>query len=243
MCGGIPYYSEIVSSKGSRKGLIFLGLITAAIVWCGFDLYVPKTRDIRDFDPAEMARLDNDMWRSYYEKKPLKLYFQLAELLRSQYHFPFLKSHVVAFSASKAAFVFKEGKTRADYMKALPDLVEYFAAIRKISRTPFDPRQAAKLELEWWIIHRDRAHSKPGDLDRSLAKAAAAVYNLPADKMMDYGRFRADAMTLRDSKGSGISEKDWDKIGELLHESWTALWKALHNPALSSAPASARFLD
>ena len=80
--------------------VVSVGTMAVLLGWCTLDLYIPHSTDIRQFNPSEVARLDNAMWRSYYDKKPLKLYTQLAELLRSQYQFPFLKSYVVAFSAS-----------------------------------------------------------------------------------------------------------------------------------------------
>src|SRR5512144_2369824 len=105
-----------------RKRWIILGLLTALIVWVVVDLSTVRKIDIRDFDPDEVARLDNAMWRSYYAKEPVRMFSQLAELLRSQYHFPWLKSHLVAYHAARAAFVFKSGSAKTDYLRAMPDL-------------------------------------------------------------------------------------------------------------------------
>ncbi len=44
------------------------------------------------------------------------------------------------YYAANAAFVFKQGKQRADYEKALPDLVKFYRAIRQMSDIPFDCR-------------------------------------------------------------------------------------------------------
>src|SRR3712207_8222974 len=49
-------------------------------------------------------------------------------------------------SAAKSAFVFKDGKTREDYEKALPDLEKFYAEIRDISTTDFDVQRAARSE-------------------------------------------------------------------------------------------------
>src|SRR5258708_33865337 len=80
------------------------------------------------------------MWRSYYEKQRLRLFNQLSELLRTQYHMPLVRSNATAYYAANAAFVFKQGKQRADYEKALPDLVKFYRAIRQMSDIPFDCR-------------------------------------------------------------------------------------------------------
>src|SRR5262245_47534182 len=136
-----------------RRGLILLAVL-ALLVWSGFDLFGPRRADIRVFDPVEVARLDTAMWRSYSERRPVALFLQLDELMREQFHFPWLRSYVAAGRATRAAFVFKDGHDRAEYRRALPDLVAYYRAIRGISATPFDVASAARLELEWWIVHR-----------------------------------------------------------------------------------------
>src|SRR2546423_3506965 len=97
-------------------------LIAALAIWIAIDLNRPYKVDIRAFDADEVARLDTAMWRSYYSRKRLKLFKELGELLDSQFHFPFWRRQLVAYRAAKAAFVFKDGKTREDYEKALPDL-------------------------------------------------------------------------------------------------------------------------
>jgi len=63
-------------------------MVAALIVWVGFDLYGRRTSPLRDFDPDEVARLETAMWRSYYEKQQVRLFNQLAELLRKQYNMP-----------------------------------------------------------------------------------------------------------------------------------------------------------
>jgi len=212
-----------------KRWLIVVAIITVLLLWAGLDLFGPRRADIRRFDPNKVAHLDTVMWRSNYDRKPRDLFFQLAELMRSQFHFPLLRSNEVAAHAAKAAFVFKDGHNRADYEKALPDLVRYFQAIREISTTPFDVQRAAKLELEWWIVHRERGKHAGGDLPRALAEAASELYQVPADKLMEYGRYRTDAMKIRDTKAAagGVTEDDWRQIETDLQASWQSLSQAI----------------
>jgi hypothetical protein len=218
---------------GKRSRMIWgiFAVLALALAWLGYDLYGPRSSKLRDFDPNEIARLETGMWRSYYAKDRVKLFNQLAELLRSQYQMPFATSNAVAYQAAKAAFAFKEGKKRADYEKALPHLVKLYQAIRDGSDTPFNVEKAARLELEWWIAHRQRARLDPGDLDRALAELPAEIYQMPVEKMMEHARLRAEAMTIRDKKAEagGVTEEDWKKIEELLLASWQSLWKAVNS--------------
>ncbi len=206
-----------------------LGLFLAVCGWAAWDLWWPRHADMRAFDADEVARLDTAMWRSYYARERLTLFLQLGELLRKQYRLPFLRSQVTAYHAARAAFVFKDGKQRADYEKALPDLVLFYSDLRKVGNIDFDVNRAAKLELEWWIVHRERKTHPPRDLDRALAATAGEIYQQPADAFGEHARLRAQAMLIRDEKAEsgGVSEEDWKEIDRLLHESWRSLGRAV----------------
>ena len=208
-----------------RKILPILLLLLAA--WITADLIVPVKTDIRQFDPQVVAHLDTEMWRSYYDRKPLKLFFQLGALMRRQFHAPFWRSQLIAFHAAKAAFVFKKGKERADYEKALPNLEKYYTFIHNMSTTNFDVQAAARLELKWWIVHRQRAQQQGGDLEKALAESAAVIYEIAPEKLDAYAKYRAEAMQIRDNEQEkdGVSEAEWLQISNLLNQSW----RALHN--------------
>ncbi len=214
-----------------KKRWVALAIFVVLLAWIAYDLYGPRATSMRSFDPNEVARLETAMWRSYYARERARLFTELSELLRTQYNLPYVRSNVVAYSAAKAAFVFKDGRSRADYEKALPDLRSFYTEIQKVSDIKFNVERAAQLELEWWIIHRERKSHKPGDLDRSLADLPAELYGIPAEALMEHARLRAEAMTIRDDKAEagGVTEEDWAKIDQLLHASWQSLWKAVNS--------------
>lgn len=212
-----------------RITLVVAALLGAVAVWIAVDLYRPLKVNIRDFDADEVARLDTAMWRSYYSRERFQMYRELTELLATQYKFPFWRRQLVAFHAAKAAFVFKDGKSRADYEKALPDLVKFYDEIRDISTTDFDANRAAQLELEWWIVHRQRDQYNEGDLARALAATSGAIYQMPVERFAEHGELRAKAMEIRDRKAEsgGVTEEDWQNIDRLLHLSWSSLHDAV----------------
>ncbi|HEX8499465.1 MAG TPA: hypothetical protein VF659_02650 [Pyrinomonadaceae bacterium] len=207
------------------------GLALLLAAWVAFDLYRPVRSSVREFDADEVARLETAMWRSYYSRQRVKLFGQMAELLRTQYRLPFWRSNAVAYRAAKAAFVFKDGRGRADYERALPDLVSFYGSLRAVADTDFDVGRAARLELEWWIVHRERRRHAPGDLDRALADLQAELYRVPAARLAEHARLRAEAMEIRDTKAErgGVTEEDWRRIDELLHGSWRSLHSAVNS--------------
>ena len=216
-----------------RRRLFLLGLACLLVIlssWAAVDLFSRRARSLRDFNPSEVARLDTAMWRSYYAKQRLPLFFQLTELLRKEYHLPWLRSQWVAYQAAKAAFVFKQGRSRNDYEKALPHLRGFYSAISAISDDPFDINRAAELELEWWIVHRERERHSPENLPRLLAQTSAVMYHMPYEPLLEHGKLRAEAMRIRDNQAAagGVTEQDWSQIGRLLERSWRSLWQAVN---------------
>lgn len=118
-----------IAQATERAFILGLGaILIGAVVWLAIDLFGFGLRpsDLREFDPEAVAQSETDMWRSYYDRRQLVLFFQLAKALRTQYHVPFLSSNAIAFRGAKAAFIFKDGKNRTDYERALPDLFRYY---------------------------------------------------------------------------------------------------------------------
>jgi hypothetical protein len=141
-------------------------------------------------------------------------------LLRAEYHLPFLRSHLAAWCVARAGSVFAKGDER----RARRYLGRYFVILRNVSKTAFDPILASRLELKCWIAWRGRSSLPAGDLERSIAAVAAELYQVPADRLANYARWRTGAILLRDT------QPDWKKIGDLLYASEQELHKGVNQP-------------
>jgi hypothetical protein len=173
-----------------------------------------------------VARLETAMWRSYYDRRRLPLFGQLVALLQGQFHLQPLRAVTLAGLAARAAAVFQVGASHADYRRALPYLERYYTGIRAVGEVPFDPARAARLELAWWIVHREVDDHPPGDLEAALADLAAELYQVPAERLWTHASRRAEAMAIRDRTSRrpvGVLEDDWDRIEAVLWVAWKAL--------------------
>lgn len=209
-----------------RRVLKIAAIMLATLaIWIAVDFADSSRHDLRRFDGREVARLETTMWRSYYAHQPVKIFRDMVTLLRNQYHLNFWRSVMAAYRAAHAAYIFQPGHERADYLRALPDIEAYYKLILDSSTTRFDVDSVSKAELEWWIIHRQRAQHAPGDLANSLAELQARIYGEPASRFREHAETRAEAMLFRDERAlaNDVSEDDWRKIGELLDKSWMAL--------------------
>ncbi|CDY74356.1 hypothetical protein BGLT_00643 [Caballeronia glathei] len=206
------------------------------VAYAAADIFWPLKRDASRFDPVAMGTLEAGMWRSYYDHQPLALFSDLAQTLRTQYGFPFLRSYVGAYFAASAAFTFKDGKSRSDYERALPELRTYFRMIRNTVAPKFDADRAATLELAWWVVHREHERHSADTLARACAEAASAVYLVPVEATLAHGRLRAHAMLIRDARAEhdAMSESEWGHIELLLQQSYRSLCVAVSRDAARS---------
>lgn len=207
---------------------IILPLLTLLGIWIATDLWIPRHHDLRQFNPAAIGILESKMWRSYYEKKPLLLFWQSAQLFRQQLKAPFWRSFKIAYHAAKAAFIFKNGTNREDYNLALPKLQAFYREVARLSNRPLEVNRAAQQELEWWIIRRYREEHSPKEWAKLQAQVAGEIYRVDSALCETYGELRTEAMLYRDELGEKIGERDWDKIEKMLINAWGVLKKDIH---------------
>jgi hypothetical protein len=213
-----------------RRILAIAGLLVLLLcAWILLSLTNHSRRDLRRFDGREVGRLETAMWRSYYDHRDVRLFGELISLLRQQYHLPFWRATAGAYHAARAAVVFQRGHGRPEFMLALPDIEHFYTLIRENSSTSFDVKKVSALELEWWIVHRERAHRNPADLVNALAALQAEIYHVPAARFAEHAKARADAMLIRDAQAEagGVSQADWSCIEALLERSWVSLQNAV----------------
>lgn len=213
-------------AKISSRKLIILPVVLLLSAWIAFDVFAPHVASLRHFDPVAVGQLDASMWRSYYERRRVRLFWQLAQATREQFHAPFWRSLLIAYRGAKAAFLFKEGENREDYAKALPLLEAYFRSLNALNDEPFDADKVAKNELEWWIVRREPNHGK-GEWERLITEVAAEMYHVPPERLAGYARLRVEAMNFRDERRESVSEESWTEITRLLEASWTSLHQAI----------------
>jgi hypothetical protein len=207
-----------------------IGLFTILFLWIALDLSITRTVNLRQFDAAAMAKLETDMWRAYYDKKAATLYWRLVETLRKQSGLPFWQANLNAYRAARAAMLFKKGKSRNDYNLALPHLESYFRSLAQSGQLTIDSSQVAQLELEWWIVHRERNTYGKEKLITAIADATGAFYGVQPIALQEYASARAEAMLQRDDRAQvgNMNEADWQEIEAKLVTSYRALHKALN---------------
>jgi hypothetical protein len=180
------------------------------------------------FDADRVAWLETRMWEAYYAKQDLRLFVLLVRLVARQFGLPWHRALAVALMLTRPAMRF--ARTRTDYEAVIPDIAAAYARIAAECSTPFDPQTVAERELRWWIVHRHPADAGEDGLTEAIAELYAAIYRLPAARVREAARLRAEAAlrcdTGRDAEGvRGASY--WPTVGDLLKRSYRALSAAV----------------
>lgn len=203
-----------------RPGVIWL----AALIVLGLAAYIfwPRSAHLREFDADGVARLETRMWRSYYDHRYLALLLDLYALSRDHFGFSPADSLAIAWYAARAARTFQPTRSRAEAQKALPLLERYYTVIRAHAGETFDVHEAARTELDWWQLRRER--SGPAEYGRVIAQVTTLVFHTDNADVGRAGRLRAEMMTYRDEHGdASMRESDWDHIERELALSYRAL--------------------
>jgi len=184
--------------------------------------------NLRQFDYKKIARLDTDMWRSYYNHQFIKMFVQLLQVMRTQLHLNWFRTYRLAWYSAWAATSYRLRKGHENYPRVLKNLVKFYKIISDNCSEPFDYRRAAELELEWWDIHRYPTKYKKS-LEQSLADTQAVIYNTSSVKFRDYAHNRAVAMLLPNHEGDKqVNPPNWEKVHKLVLKSWQSLHAAVH---------------
>jgi hypothetical protein len=197
-----------VSAQSDRQSY----KIAIALLVVGGVLYatVPRSSDLRAFDPQSMARRETTVWRHYHDQHYLRLFWDLYRSSRSEFRFSPLDSFRIAFSATHAARLFQPTKSRDEAAVALPPLEVYYGLLRKGAPTDFDPAKAAQLELDWWQARRENV--PPADYGKTIAENTSLIYGAANPAISESGMLRAEAMAYRDARSGKMSDGDWRAV-------------------------------
>ena len=180
-------------------------------------------RDLRNFDPDVLARLDADMWVAYYHHRFFRLFVLLLQLNYTHFRPSLLLTVRGAYHSAAAAVVFRRTKGNEDTRWVLKHLAQFYELLSVRSVRRFDYQKAAELELAWWLVDRYKTTRAV-----ALAEGMAAVYNVPAVRLRTYGEKRAAAMELLgDYHHDTTVAVDWGRLRQLLGASYAGLHAAV----------------
>jgi len=193
---------------------------------------------MREFDPVRLADLELRMWQAYYAKERVRLFALLVTMLHAQYHYSWATATREGFHLARAAATFGDAKCGGDGGRPDPcrppspildDLTTAYGMARSWLDARFDPSAVARAELAWWVARRVPGRNSAEQVGALMADEYALLYETSRAKVAPSALLRAQAAKLRDEQAA---RPDWDRIGDLLRQSYYELRVALATEAV-----------
>lgn len=180
------------------------------------------------FDPKVIASIEVKIWKLYYKRSYVKLFFLFISLIKNTFHLSYLVALRLAYHLTVAIFLFKYKEGQENKKMILYYLENFYRLINKHIQEKFDHKKVAVYEMEWWFVDRypDEYTISRRDAIRNAVLALYGVNYLDnPKKFQDYAHYRALAMELHDEAQKAHQETNWVKVSELLFKSF----QSLHN--------------
>jgi hypothetical protein len=152
----------------------------------------------RLFDPARMADLECRAWVGYYGRDWAGVLRASVGLIRTGFGMSWPRTLQGAWLVLRAIQLWAPADNDPDGARRC--MQRFYGLVRSAYGLPGDIAEAARLEVEWWRVHRESQHgSGPADaLVDALARLYAFLYQAPHGAVRPAAAHRAHAMHLSD---------------------------------------------
>jgi hypothetical protein len=197
---------------------------------------------LRSFDPARVADLEFRAWVGYYLRDWPGVLRASIGLVREGFGMDWVRTLHGAWLVLRANQLWAPEDNDPDGARRC---MRRFYGLLKISYgQPGDVAEAARLEVDWWRVHRERQHTvqptrgqptggdRPDELVGALTRLYAFLYDEPEAAVRPAALYRTEAMDLSDQwVGEGRRPDSPLLAGEhaALVRSYAALLAAVHH--------------
>jgi hypothetical protein len=153
---------------------------------------------IRHFDPSKIAHYEKENYVAYYQKDWLKLLRVSVGLVRESFGLSWLQAVFGAYLVARAEIAFAPFP-KNDVPLAEAYMTRFYRFIKNIHHEDFDMSRAAKLEVNWWSVHRKLfGNADNQELVDALTGLYAEAYGVDPAKVKSAARDRAQGMLYSD---------------------------------------------
>ena len=187
---------------------------------------------IRNFDPRKIAHYEKENYVAYYQKDWLRLLRVSISLVKESFGLSWLQAAYGAYLVARAEIAFAPFPDN-DIPKAEAYMTRFYQFIKNLHREDFDVRRAARLEVNWWSVHRKLfGNAGNQELVEALTDLYAEAYDIEPAKMQVSARQRAQGMLYSDLWVNAGKPADSPLIAQeedALLQSYTSLKEAIRS--------------
>lgn len=151
---------------------------------------------VRDFDPVVLGSTECDAWAAYYRREWRPFLVSAVRMVRVGFGMNWLRT------VSGAWWVLRANQVWAPYPRNDPAAARafmrrFYALVLGSGQLRIDPTEAARLEVEWWRVHRLRQRENQfseDDLTEALVDLYSYVYGTGREVVREAARHRVLAM-------------------------------------------------
>jgi len=196
---------------------------------------------LRSFDPARVADLEFRAWVGYYLRDWPGVLRASIGLVRAGFGMDWARTLHGAWLVLRANQLWAPEDNDPDGARRC---MRRFYGLLKISYgQPGDVAEAARLEVDWWRVHRERQHAAqpmggqstggdPGELAGALTRLYTFLYDEPEAAVRPAAVYRTEAMDLSDQWVAEGCRPDSPLLARehaALVRSYAALLAAVHH--------------
>jgi hypothetical protein len=155
--------------------------------------------NVRDFDPVRLGNAETDAWVGYYRRKWGSVLLSFLTMVRTGFGLNWLDTvrgawWVLRANQAWAPFPDNDPDTARAYMR------KFYRLVKRRNHEAFDADEAARLDVEWWRVHRAMQHEgAPFDaLVDAVAALYAHVYGISPGAVRDAAVGRSEGMVISD---------------------------------------------
>ena len=194
---------------------------------------------IRNFDPRKVAHYEKENYVAYYQKEWLKLFRVSVAMVREAFALSWLQAIYAAYLVARAEMAAAPFPNN-DIPRAETYMRRFYQFIKNVHNEDFDPAQAAKLDVNWWVIHRRLfGNAENQELVDAVACLYEHVYGGTSEKLKEAAYQRVMGMLYSDrwvNQGKPANSPLLIQEEQALYQGYKALKEAIngHDPRRTS---------
>ena len=165
---------------------------------------IPPTSPLRSFDPRLVGTLECQTWVSYYRREWWTFLRAAVRVVRHAFGLGPARTVLGAW------WVLRANQVWAPYPDNDPEAARcfmrhFYALVARAHEEDFDVAEAARLEVEWWRVHRILQHAEAPPAPDAIEELIAALqalyahtYGVSPEAVRTAAEQRAEAMRLSD---------------------------------------------
>ena len=189
----------------------------------------------RAFDPRLVGSLETTTWVTYYRREWIPFLRAAVRVTRHAFGLPWPQTLLGAWLVLRANQLWAPFPDN-DPDGARREMQRFYELVKRGHSETFDPVIAARLEVDWWRVHRDQQHNgRAADGDGPLVDALAALYayvfSVEEAAVRPAGEQRAEAMRYSDRwvrEGCSMASPLIELERAALIRSYASLLAAVH---------------